>query len=363
VAPRRAADPLPVSLLQAVFAGTGYPRRALGTKQTVDSIPIDSRLEPLAKQGRTVDSSSHSDGKSLTFRSGKQSILANGSSEGHGPAALQFLTNLAADLTRGPVDLPCFPNVVIKIRDALSDPTTSVDATVKLVGAEPRLAGRLIQTANSAAFNSSGARVTELRTAITRLGQQLVQGAAMAFAVQQMKDEPGLRSIAKDLKDLWKKSIAVASISQVIARRTKVKPDEAFLTGLLHGIGRLYIMAHAVGKFSALSQDPECTEIIASWHPSIGKAVLENWRVSEAMAESVGEQSNYERGPNREANLTDVLIVSIVLAEALGQAPFEFPRTGEIVSFRNIGLTQEDCRTTLKHAEYQLASLQDALGC
>lgn len=347
-----------VGSIRSGEARPGIPNSGsdVSTRQTVDSIPFDSEC--------TLAPGSHRGGKTLTFSSDKRSILATAPpSAGPGPAALQFLTNLAGDLTRGPVDLPCFPHVVIKIGDALKDPTTSVDATVKLVGAEPRLAGRLIQTANSVAFNPSGARVTELRTAITRLGQQLVRGVAMAFAVQQMKDEPGLRSIAQDLKNLWNKSIAVASISQVIARRTKVKPDEAFLTGLLHGIGRLYIMAHAVGEFRALSLDPECAEIIASWHPSIGKAVLENWRVSEAMAESVGEQSNYERAPNREANLTDVLIVSIALAESLEQAPFELSRMADIVSFRNIGLTQEDCKTTLRHAEYQLASLHDALGC
>jgi HD-like signal output (HDOD) protein len=202
-----------------------------------------------------------------------------------------------------------------------------------------------------------------LRTAITRLGQQLVQGAAMSFAVQQMKDEPALRSIAKELKELWKTSIAVASISQVVARRTKVKPDEAFLTGLLHGIGRLYIMAHAVGKFRDLSLDAECADLIAHWHPSIGKAVLENWRVGEVMAESVGEQSNYDREHRGEPDLTDVLIVSIVLAEALERPPAEPINMEAVRSFRNIGLTLEDCATLLRHAEYQLSSLHQALGC
>jgi HD-like signal output (HDOD) protein len=301
--------------------------------------------------------------ESLTFRSGKRSILENGSAAGQGPAALTFLVDLSAELSRGPVDLPCFPNVVIKIREALNDPTTSVDETVRLVGAEPRLAGRLIQTANSVAFNPSGARVTELRTAVTRLGQQLVQGAALSFAVQQMKDAPALRSIESELKQLWLKSIAVASISQVVARRTKVKPDEAFLTGLLHGIGRLYIMAHAIGKFSTKNLDAESTEMLAHWHPSIGKAVLENWRVGEAMAESVGEQRNIDRGPSRAADLTDVLIVSVVLADALGPTPPKDIQITEIGSFFNIGLTQEDCGNILKYAEYQLGSLQNALGC
>lgn len=299
---------------------------------------------------------------SLTYRTGKRSILENRSQSGVGPPALQFLTNLAVDLSRGPVDLPCFPNIVIKIRDALMDPRTSVEDTVRLVGAEPRLAARLIQTANSVALNPWGTRVTELRTAITRLGQQLVQGAAMSFAIQQMKDEPALRSISKELKELWSTSIAVATISQLVARRTKVKPDEAFLTGLLHGIGRLYIMAHAVGKPSALLLDLTCAETIAIWHPSIGRAVLENWRVGEALAVSVGDQSDFDREHRRGPDLTDVLIVSIVLAEFLEASP-QTIQTQEVRSFRNIGLTSEDCVTTLKHAKYRLESLHESLRC
>jgi HD-like signal output (HDOD) protein len=300
---------------------------------------------------------------SLTYRSGKRSVLENGSQAGDGPLALQFLMKLAADLARGPVDLPCFPNVVMRIRDALRDPKTSSEETLKLVGAEPRLAARLIQTANSVAFNSAGTPVTELRTAITRLGHRLVEGAAMSFAVQQMKDEPTLRSISKELTALWNKSLGVASICQVVARRTKVRPEEAFLTGLLHGIGHLYIIAHAAGKPSALRLDLECAETIASWHPSIGKSILENWRVGGAMAESVGDQLDYDRKPHREPDLTDILIISVVLAEALEQTPVKAVDMGEIGSFQCIGFTQEDCMTTLKHAEYQLGSLHDALGC
>jgi HD-like signal output (HDOD) protein len=305
------------------------------------------------------------DNAALTYRAVKGSALDHGSAAGDGPASLQFLTSLATDLSRGPVDLPCFPNVVLRIRDALNNPKTSIEETVKLVGAEPRLAARLIQTANSVAFNPTGARVTDLRTAITRLGQQLVQGAAMAFAVQNMKDEPALRSIAKPLQELWKKSIAVASICQVVARHTKIKPDEAFLAGLLHGIGRLYIMAKAVDNPAAVIHDLLCEETIIAWHPSIGKAVLENWRVGEAMAESVGKQCDYGYTFHREPDLTDVLIVSIALADALEHAPQGPPVIDieSIKSFGNIGLTLEDCKTILRHTEYQLGSLHDALGC
>lgn len=175
--------------------------------------PIDTPVEDIYKQvpvlrtklvTRPVGQAKVAhEGQALTFRSGSRSVPASASSDSEGLIALDFLTSLAADLSRGPVELPCFPKVVLKIRDALNDPNTSIDETVKLVGTEPLLAGRLIRTANSTAFNPSGKKLTDLRLVITRLGQQAVQGAAMSFAVQQMKDEPKLRDIAPQLRDLW----------------------------------------------------------------------------------------------------------------------------------------------------------------
>src|ERR1700716_526901 len=138
--------------------------------------------------------------------------------------ALDFLRLLAAEVSKGTVDLPCFPDVVIRIRHALADPNTTIDQTVWIVGNEPRLAARLLQTANSAAFNTSGKPLTDLRSAITRLGQQLVQSAAVAYAIQQMKSADSLRSIAKPLSELWRDCISVASVSRAVAKPTTVSP-------------------------------------------------------------------------------------------------------------------------------------------
>ncbi len=167
---------------------------------------------------------------------------------------MAFLQKLAEEVSEGSIDLPCFPDVVIRISTALADPNTTSDHVVTIVGAEPRLAARILQTANSAAFNAAGKPLTDLRSAITRLGHQMVHGTAMSYAMQQMKDEASLRSIAEPLTQLWNKSIAVASISRIVAGRTKLSTDEAFLTGLLHGIGKLYIIARAATQASGIRQ-------------------------------------------------------------------------------------------------------------
>ena len=116
-----------------------------------------------------------------TYRSGTQSVPASGgSTPQERAAALAFLQKLAAEVSEGSIDLPCFPDVVIRISTALADPNTTADHVVTIVGAEPRLAARILQTANSAAFNNSGKRLTDLRSAITRLGHQMVHGTAMS---------------------------------------------------------------------------------------------------------------------------------------------------------------------------------------
>jgi HD-like signal output (HDOD) protein len=276
--------------------------------------------------------------------------------------ALDFLRFLARELSTGTVDLPCFPDVMIRIRSALADPNTKPERIVTLVGAEPRLAARLLQTANSAAFNTSGKPLHDLRTAITRLGHQLVQSAAMAFAVQQMKHADELRSIAKPLAELWRECISVASVSYAVAKRTRVSPDEAFLTGLVHGIGRLYIMVRAVDHPGEFGSYQVFLDRVTDWHSQIGKAVLENWGFPDDMCNAVGDQNDFERRWKRDEELSDILIASIALAPALTNPSARTVSTAGITAFHNIRVNEPDCEAILAQAEAQLASLHDALG-
>jgi HD-like signal output (HDOD) protein len=273
--------------------------------------------------------------------------------------ALAFLQQLAKEVSVGSIDLPCFPEVVVRISLALADANTNADKIVTIVGAEPRLAARILQTANSAAFNTSGKILTDLRSAITRLGQQMVQGTAMSYAMQQMKNEESLRPIAEPLTQLWNRSIAVASLSRLVAAKTKVNTDEAFLTGLLHGIGHLYILARSaadpVNRQSVMLS-------VAGWHASIGKAVLESWGFGEALCDAVGEQGDMDRRWRHAANLTDILVASLVLADALQMPEPRTLGTEGINAFLSIGVTPTDCTVILSQADEQIRLIHEALG-
>jgi HD-like signal output (HDOD) protein len=303
-------------------------------------------------------------GSPPTYRSGTRSVAAGdaASTPQERAAALAFLQTLASEVSEGSIDLPCFPDVVIRISTALADPKTTTDHIVTIVGAEPRLAARILQTANSAAFNTSGKPLNDLPSAITRLGHQIVHGTAMSYAMHQMRNEPSLRSVAQPLSELWEKSIAVASISRIVARRTRISPDEAFLTGLLHGIGSLYIMARATTQAVGLGQH-FWLDLVEGWQASIGKAVLESWGFGEAMCDAVGEQTDHDRRWKHVAGLADVLITSLALAEALTMPEprlvVETPRNN---AFLTVGVAPEECAAILAEADTQIRLVHEALA-
>jgi HD-like signal output (HDOD) protein len=271
----------------------------------------------------------------------------------------------AAELSTDCVVPSIFPKSVIEIHGAINEPSTSNGDLLELIEAEPQLAKLLVVLADAAMFGAGVKRLTELQSAVSRLGRPIIRGAAFAFAVQRMKMELRLRSIAAPLTELWRASLGVACIGQVIARRTRVTSEEAFLTGLLHGMGYLYVMARSVGKSASLGADLLDDKLIEKTHPSIGKAALRQWGATDEMAQAVNDQRHHDRSVRsvEQADLSDILIASVALTAALRQG-----ETGESVlnginAFRTLNLTQEDCAKTLRHAEHHLASLHPLLDC
>ncbi len=274
-----------------------------------------------------------------------------------------FLRRISDELSNGPLNLPCFPDIVPRVRQALDDPRSTPEDIVRIAGAEPRLAARLLQTANSAVFNPSGKSVSHLRAAIPRIGHQTVQTIAMVFAMQQMKTGAALCALATHLDELWEKSIAVAEICQVLARQLKVPTDKVFLMGLLHGIGHFYIIVRSTEASSEITYDGLPTDLIAQWHPSLGRSVLTKWGFEDMFCEAVSNQNDHARESKLAADISDVLIASVVLAEALLYNDSDLACCENVATFDRLGLTQPELQAVLKHTEYSLDSLRETLAC
>jgi HD-like signal output (HDOD) protein len=277
--------------------------------------------------------------------------------------AFDFVRTLAAELSRGNVDLPSFPEIAIRVRRVLSDPKSSVEQVVRVVGSEPALAARLLWIANSASLNRSGRTVTDLRTAINRLGYNMVRSASMSFSMAQIRKSNKLAGLEHHLTDLWERSTAVAAFAYVLARKcTKVNPDEAMLTGMMHGIGKLYVLTRVVDHPELFASNTMLNQIIGEWHTSIGKAILENWDFSEAMAQAVGDQTDFSRTEEGPPDLSDVIAVAILMASHADDIPGLELVLNDIAAAKRLGLNEAKTLDVMTESAAEVAALSQALG-
>jgi HD-like signal output (HDOD) protein len=277
--------------------------------------------------------------------------------------AFDFVRTLAAELSRGNVDLPSFPEIAIRVRRVLSDSKSSVEQVVRVVGSEPALAGRLLRIANSASLNRSGRTVTDLRTAINRLGYNMVRSASMSFSMAQIRKSNKLAGLEHHLTDLWERSTAVAAFAYVLARKcTKVNPDEAMLTGMMHGIGKLYVLTRVVDHPELFASNTMLNQIIGEWHSSIGKAILENWDFSETMAQAVGDQTDFSRTEEGPPDLSDVIAVAILMASHAADDPALQLALADIPAAKRLGLNEAKTLDVMNESAAEVAALTQALG-
>jgi HD-like signal output (HDOD) protein len=277
--------------------------------------------------------------------------------------AFDFVRTLAAELSGGNVDLPSFPEIAVRVRRVLSDPKSSVDQVVRVVGSEPALAARLLRISNSASLNRTGRAVTDLRTAINRIGYNMVRSASISFAMAQIRKSNKLVGLEHHLNDLWQRSTLVAAFAFVLARNcSKVNADEAMLTGMMHAIGKLYVLTRAIDHPELFASEVTLTEIIDDWHASIGKAILENWNFSESMAQAVGEQSDFSRTEDGPADLSDVIAVSIIMASHTTDIPALEVALRGLGATKRLGLDEEKTAAVMRESASEVTALSQALG-
>lgn len=244
-----------------------------------------------------------------------------------GHPAFRFLKGIATDLARGKVAFPTFSQATIKVRATLDRPDIDAERLANVISTEPLLAARLVQIANSAALNPGGKQVGDVRSAILRVGHATVRSVAVALALEQLRHEGRSPAFQPYAEAAWRHSVDVAAVAHVLAKRlSRIHPDEALFAGLVHDIGHFYLLSQAV-HYPELERNPaELADVLASWHPSIGQAVLHEFHLPAGVLEAVAEHENGSyRLPLR--TLTDIVTLANLACAA----------TNPVAAYRNAG--------------------------
>ena len=132
-------------------------------------------------------------------------------------------------------DLPSLPDIALRAMRLAEDPDWDLKKLEQTIRRDQGLAARFLRLANSAFF---GARctITTLDRAINLVGITRVQSVLLAAGLEGLHQSK--KSNFKG-RILWEHALAVACMSQYLAKQSGIgDPEEAFMAGLLHDIGR-----------------------------------------------------------------------------------------------------------------------------
>lgn len=153
---------------------------------------------------------------------------------------------IALEAAQGELSFPTSAELALKIQRALDDPGCPLDQAARLVQGEPLLAARVVAIANSVVYNRAGREITDVRTAVSRLGFSTVRTLATALVTRQMAGAPSDPVLRQYAAELWEHTAHVAALASVIARRvTHVDPETAMFAGVVHEVGGFYLISRA----------------------------------------------------------------------------------------------------------------------
>lgn len=194
--------------------------------------------------------------------------------------------------------LPVFPTAAHRAISLLSDEEVSLARVESVVAADQVLAGHIVQCANSAA-HAGVQRVLTLRHALSWIG---VDNACKVVAAASLRPMFASRHLHK----LWNHSLEVAATCERLATISrKADPEQAFLAGLVHDVGRLALLRlplAATERYMRL-MDQGCPRVLVErvlfgrTHMSIGADALRKWNFSEEIVDSVASHHAPEQYP------------------------------------------------------------------
>jgi len=272
----------------------------------------------------------------------------------------EFVKQLGRDLAANKVNLPSFPAVVIKIRDLLEDEECDIAQVSKIVSVDAVLVSKLFIFANSSYHNRSGEPVTSLEVAMSRLGLQLVRNTALSLAVKQLMLAEKHKTIVADVRQIWSSSMRLAALSYAIAEKSgRVDEETAFMCGLLHQIGKLYILTQAKDYPDFLGDKTSLREVQDQWHAPIGCSIVEAWGFPSAVFQSLDPNKFRDERMQLQPAPVDVVYAATGLLSADEST---WSESMQDPVWQKLRLSENDAATIADGYQAKLATIQQSLA-
>jgi signal transduction histidine kinase/HD-like signal output (HDOD) protein len=191
-------------------------------------------------------------------------------------------------------NLPSLPHVLVKLIEVCNKEQGTIKEISQIINKDASLSARLMRLVNSVYYGLPN-RVTGIDHALLLLGTDAVKNIAISASVFHAFGETRDSSVFR-LKLFWWHSFMCATLAKLIAEKTSyAAPDEAFLSGLLHDIGKLVLLGNFPKEYDEILQShasrPDLLLAgetrLGATHCEVGAWMINRWDLQSFMADAV----------------------------------------------------------------------------
>ena len=116
-------------------------------------------------------------------------------------------------------------------------------------------------------------------------------------------------------QQVWQTSNDVAALSYVLAqKKTKLDPEQALLSGIVHNIGALPLVLK-LNTIQALKDDPKIMSLVADvvipkLYPKAGQLIMQSWHFAPEIIVVAREHLNLARTGTDNIELADIALIA-----------------------------------------------------
>ncbi|UFS72377.1 HDOD domain-containing protein [Geomonas sp. RF6] len=246
------------------------------------------------------------------------------------------LEKIKERIRKGDFHLPALPDMIMHLLAVVEDEKSTFNDMVRTIMTDQVLVSRVLKVANSPLY-AAGERIDSIHLALARMGMRSILNIAIAFKMNALS-VPGAPQ-AK-LQGVLDDAIKTAFVASGLARGARLDPEEAFLGGLMHDLGKTVIFSLAP---AALIDDPVFEELVAEMHGEIGALIARKWHYPDSIGDVILHHHDC-----RYAGKIDRVVGVVQLADLLVQHGVEEKECQELSA--ELSLWPEDVREVYQQA-------------
>ncbi|MEE9441771.1 MAG: HDOD domain-containing protein [candidate division Zixibacteria bacterium] len=276
---------------------------------------------------------------------------------------VQDVKNCITDL-RG---LPSQPVVIQKLQALMTKQNANSHEVARIIETDQGFTARVLKLVNSS-FYGLPRSISSVDEAITILGFNSVHQLLLTTSILnsiKIEDE------SFELSEFWKHSFAVGVIAKhLLAKRSKDEQDEAFISGVLHDIGKLIMVNNDSVKFAEFFSGKEKAtnlkeenEYFGMDHQSLGELLAKKWNFPEKIRITIG--SHHQPIMDSEnTRLIACVYISDIIAHAMdiGNSGTYYISEFSCEAWKILDIKMDDLKSFLSKACFEINETEQLLS-